>query len=216
MPSPHSGFRVVGVAVVIGFRVKLGVPFGDEVTGGGQAPAFIVARPKSRAHYGLGALKVDLPHRDQDHRAEGWRPPCASRPVQSASAVRTAWPLTRTTLADPGTMNIRLIRPSRTMLRKESMRLLPRQSRHGQSLRVHARDHGAVIPARAAIGAFWADRGQDAKPRRVDPFRIKWCDFSGEFTERPRNGRRVIDCLKRVDSLDLCSWRLRLPPCGQK
>ncbi len=58
----------------------------------------------------------------------GRLPARSNRAQSAASAVTRAVPLTRITLFDPGTMNISEMRPSRTMLRRVSMRLLPIQS----------------------------------------------------------------------------------------
>lgn len=124
--SPQSISGVVAIPFVIGLGIEFGVLFLDELARRRQAGTSILARPKARAPQRLGALIVDFLDGDDDHGS--WRLAAALERPDQLFAVTMAAPLTRTTLSQPGTMNIRLVRPSKTMFRRESSRLLPRQS----------------------------------------------------------------------------------------
>jgi hypothetical protein len=76
----------------------------------------------------LGALKIRLVNRDNDSAAGGCLPFWVKLASTPGSTVTMARPFTRTTLDSPGTMNTRLTRPSRTILRRLSIQLLPCQS----------------------------------------------------------------------------------------
>ena len=94
-----------------------------------QTSRLIPRGPQGRALQRAGALAINLGEPYHNHGA--WVLAIALKTPTKAGICcqpRRAVPLTRTDVVEPGTMKYRLTRPSRTMLRRLSIRSLPFQS----------------------------------------------------------------------------------------
>src|SRR5258708_1219802 len=100
---------------------------------------------------------------------------------KSESTDICAWPLTRSVLPDPGIKNSGATRGSRTMLRSESTRLLPRRSGYQRLFIVNANKTGHIA-ARRTIQSFRPAGCQRGKRRLVDQ-RAIWRRDLGRYLD---------------------------------